>query len=643
MMLLALAATTWTATAKVRLPQLFQSGMVVQRNKPIPVWGTADARQQVTVRWQRRQYTTQAAADGSWRLDLPPAKAGGPYILEVSGEPADAIVLTDVLVGDVWLCSGQSNVDIPIERVYPQYPDEIDLFDLPKVRLFRVQNDVNLNVPQRDIKPTPTAWLPLNKQNAWEFSALGTFLGQCMFQQYGVPQGIIVNSWGGTPIEAWISADSLQHDYPLSVMKTRLYQDTAMVAAQQKANQQADRRWRQLLDAADPGVSQQFTAPDFDDSQWTVVNQHDWQWPHVGSVWLRQHVHVDKAHAALPARLWLGTLFDADFTYVNGREVGRTYYQYPPRRYDLPAGLLHEGDNVITIRFINKFGAAHFIPEKPYMISFGDDREHLNPLPADVITLSPQWLKHDGAFMPACPSGDVSLQNMATTLYNAILHPLAPYALAGVVWYQGESNTGQPGQYGDLLQKLMACWRTLWQQPALPFCIVQLANFMQPTDKPQQSNWAALREAQRTVTVRDPYTELACLIDLGETVDIHPLRKREAAQRVALCFDRLVFGRKVTLSPQPVTTRSAADGQHLVVTFDQPLRPGAVTGFEVAGQDGRFVNAQAEANGTEVRVTVPVASPRAVRYAWKDNPLDANLRGKNDLPAVPFETTVTNQ
>ena len=642
------------AQAKVQLPQLFQSGMVLQRGKAIPVWGKADPQEKVIICWNKQQFATVADGEGRWRIDLPKMKAGGPYTMLVND-----VALTDVLVGDVWLCSGQSNIDVTIERVYPQYTDEIDAFDNSSVRLFRVQNETNPRGVQDDIRPTATNWKPLTKQNAWLFSAIGSFLGLRMQAKTGVPQGIIVNSWGGTPIEAWICADSLQAGYAMQVERTRLYQNDALVKAQQEANQQADQRWRQLLDERDPGVAGRYTALDCDDSSWPTVSQWDNHWAKsggrgiVGSIWLRQYVHIDKSHAGQPARLLLGTLFDADFTYVNGREVGRTYYQYPPRRYDIPAGVLREGDNVITIRFINKYGTVHFIKEKPYLLAFGDDRYSQNPLPKDVIKLSDNWLHHAGADMPACPSGDVSLQNMATTLYNAVLYPLAPYALSGVVWYQGESNTGNPAPYGDLLRKLMGNWRTLWHDTKLPFTIVQLANYMEPSEQPQNSGWARLREAQRTVARDDDHAALACLIDLGETVDIHPLRKKEAAERIGLCFDRLVFGAKAPLSPEPLSASySPADGM-LTVTFDQPLRAGSVIGFEVAGADGRFVNIgsphasapadgtsgndEAVAKGTKVTMKSPISSPVKVRYAWKDNPLSANLYGQNGLPAVPFE------
>lgn len=645
-----LAFLTTEVSAKVKLPQFFQSGMVIQRGKPVPVWGKADAGEKVSVRINKFKTVIIADSNGNFRVDLPAMKAGGPYTLMVGD-----VVLTNVLVGDVWLCSGQSNVDVTIERVYPQYTKEIDQMANDQVRLFRIQNETNTHGVQDDIRPTSINWKSLTKENAWQFSALGSFLGKRMQEQHGVPQGIIVNSWGGTPIEAWISADTLRKDYPLQVGKTLLFQKDEYVQAQTKANQLADQRWYEVLNESDPGMQQHFTALDYDDSSWKTVHQYSMEWAKkdgrgiIGSIWLRQHVHVDKEHAGKPARLLLGTLFDADFTYLNGKEIGRTYYQYPPRRYDIPAGLLREGDNVITIRFINKYGIAHFIPEKPYMIAFGDDRYSQNPMPKDVIPLSENWLHHAGVSMPSCPSGDVSLQNLPSTLYNAVVYPLAPYAIRGVVWYQGESNTGNPAPYADLLRKMMNNWRTLWKDPKLPFCIVQLANYdgRQQTGMPQpmteqpmpvNSNWARLREAQRQVAKEDPYAALAVAIDLGETVDIHPLRKKEVAERVGLCFDHLALHKNVKLSPQPIHAQMV-DGK-VVVTFDQPLREGEQATFEIAGADHKFINVKAIAKDNQVSLESPVSAPEKVRYAWKDNPVHAHLVSEKGLPSPPFELSV---
>jgi sialate O-acetylesterase len=531
---LALVAVASTE-AKVQLPRLFQSGMVLQRNKPIPVWGKADPQEKVILRWNKRQYATVADSEGRWRIDLPKMKAGGPYTMMVGD-----IVLTDVLVGDVWLCSGQSNIDVTIERVYPQYVDEIEHFNNEKIRLFRVQNETNTHGAQDDIRPTAINWKPLTKQNAWLFSALGSFLGIRMFEKTHVPQGIIVNSWGGTPIEAWISADSLMADYPMQITKLAFYQNDNYVRAQMQANNEANKRWDELLNKQD--ATQTYILPSCQDSDWATINQNDWNWRGIGSVWLRQHIHIDKEHAGKPARLLLGTLFDQDITYLNGKEIGHTYYQYPPRRYDIPEGLLQEGDNVIAVRFINKYGAVHFIKDKPYLLAFGDDRFSQNPMPKDIIPLSDTWKFHLGVNMPSCPSADVSLQNLATTLYNAVLYPLAPYALSGVVWYQGESNTGNPGPYADLLRKLMGCWRARWNEPTLPFCIVQLAKYMYHSD-PGRANWLKLRDQQRIAAEGDPYAEAADIFNLGEENDIHPLRKKEAAEIVGQSLDKLVFGK----------------------------------------------------------------------------------------------------
>ena len=650
--LAALLSVSFTE-AKVSLPQLFQSGMVLQRGKTIPIWGTADAGEVVTVIFNKKQYTIVADEQGRWRVDLPKMKAGGPYILKVIGEGQEVREITDVLIGDVWLLSGQSNIDVTIERVYPQYTQEIDTYQNPQIRLFRVQNTTSTHGVKDDILPTSINWKPVTKQNAWLFSAVGYFLGKRMFEKTGVPQGIIVNSWGGTPIEAWISADSLQRDYPMLVKRTAIYQNDEYVKAQTKANAEANKQWEALLNEGEERGKRKeegdylYASQVFDDADWQTINQNGWTWRGTGTVWLRQHININKEHARKAARLLLGTLFDQDVTYLNGQEIGHTYYQYPPRRYDIPEGLLKEGDNVIAVRFINKYGAVHFIPEKPYMLCFGDDRLSQNPMPKDVIPLADTWKMHVGVEMPSCPSGDVSLQNLPTTLYNAVLHPLAPYALNGVVWYQGESNTGNPAPYGDYLKKLMGCWRDRWQDQQMPFVIVQLANYdgrqqtgmprpITPQTEPVNSGWAQLREAQRTAAKADPYAELAVINDLGETVDIHPLRKKEVAGRIGLCFDRLVFNdKKVSLSPDVIEAK--VTGNHIQLVLDQPIQEGDLYTFEVADKNDKFHNVVAVGKGCVITLVNPAFTPTAVRYAWKDDPKEANVRSLSGLPMSSFE------
>ena len=589
------------AKAKITMPQLFQSGMVMQRGKAIPVWGKADAGETVTIRFNKKEYTTNADSDGRWRVDLPKMKAGGPYQMSIN-----ELTFDNIMIGDVWLLSGQSNIDVHIERVYPQYTNEIDNYENTNIRLFRVQNETSTHGVKDDIRPTSINWKPLNKQNAWPFSAVGYFLGKKMFEKNKVAQGIIVNSWGGTPIEAWISEDSLKADYPMLIKRTQMYQNDNYVRAQMQANGAASQQWDAILNQNDP----RYADATCDDSQWTSINQNNWMWRGTGSVWLRQHITIDKEHAGKPARLLLGTLFDQDITYLNGKEIGHTYYQYPPRRYDIPEGLLREGDNVIAVRFINKYGAAHFIPEKPYMLCFGDDRLSQNPMPKDVIPLGAQWKMHVGTEMPQCPSGDVSLQNLPTTLYNAVLYPLAPYAINGIVWYQGESNTGNPAPYADYLKKLIGCWRDRWQDQQMPFVIVQLANYdgrqqtayprpITPQPEPVNSGWAQLREAQRTVAKADARAELAVINDLGETVDIHPLRKKEVAERIALCFDKLIYNNKVKLSPKVVSAQ--VSDAAIQLTLDQPIQEGDLYTFEVCNNgNNTYQNVPAVGKGNVI-------------------------------------------
>ena len=632
------------ADAKVTMPKLFQSGMVVQRGKLIPVWGHADAGETVTVRFNKKVYQTTADADGRWRVDLPKMKAGGPYQLTVNDQTID-----NILVGDVWLLSGQSNIDVTIERVYPQYTQEIDKYENSQIRLFRVQNETSTHGVKEDIRHTNINWKPVNKQNAWLFSAAGYFLGKRMFQTNKVPQGIIVNSWGGTPIEAWISEDSLKADYPMLIKKLQMYQNDNYVRAQMQANGAANQQWESILNQTDPGYADVAV----DETSWQQIDQNNWTWRGTGSVWLRQHITIDKQHAGKPARLLLGTLFDRDVTYLNGKQIGQTGYQYPPRRYDIPEGMLKEGDNVIAIRFINKFGAVHFIPEKPYMLCFGDDRLSQNPMPKDVQPLSQLWKMKVGAEMPQCPSSDVSLQNLPTTLYNAVLYPLAPYAINGVVWYQGESNTGNPAPYADHLKKLMGSWRDRWNDQQMPFVIVQLANYdgrqqtgfprpITPQTEPVNSGWAQLREAQRVVAKADAKAELAVINDLGETVDIHPLRKKEVAERIGLCFDKLLYNNKVKLAPEVVSTQ--VSDAAIQLTLDQPIQEGDLYTFEVCNNgNNTYQNVPAVGRGNVITILCPStsqASTLKVRYAWKDDPKQANVRSLSGLPMSSFEITI---
>ena len=660
--MLAFLVSAAMGSAAVRLPQIFQSGMVLQRGTPIPVWGQAAPGEVVTVTLNKKTCTATADANGHWRVDLPAMKAGGPYTLSV--ECGEKTELKDVWLGDVWLCTGQSNMETTLERVSPQYPDELDDSN-PMVRLFHVQYQTDTRQPCSDLKPT--SWQPLNRENAWRFSSIGYFLGKQLQKEKGVAQGIIESAWGGTPIEAWIAADTIARHFPLYYKQMQLYQNDDFVAAQQRAAGLAEQQWQRILNQNDPGLVEGkgnsekgkgkgeplWTALDFDDSAWPEVSQYALNGPQsplrgrrewIGSLWLRQHINIDAQHAGKAARLLLGTLYDCDITYINGVQVGNTGYQYPPRRYQVPEGLLREGDNVITVRFINKNGMPHFIKEKPYRLVFAND---------DILPIGEQWKIQQGVEMPRSIGSGISLQNQPSTLFNGMISPLAPFAVAGVVWYQGESNTGwnQAGEYAQMLRLLMANWREAFQRPQMPFVIVQLANYMAPVMEPQNTGWSQVREAQRVVAKEDARAELALTIDLGETVDIHPLRKKEVAQRIALDFERLVYGnKKVVLAPEVL--KAEVSGGEVILTLDQEMQAGSLKYFELADAQGKFHNAEARAEGQRIVVAVPAGisgasgisgTVTAVRYAWKDNPLGVNAYSKGDLPLSPFEIRLSER
>lgn len=632
--LLSLFLIGQVAQASLRLPRLISDGMVLQRGQEVPVWGWADPGQTISICLQPEggkakkkpvSYTATADASGKWELRLPAMRPMGPLSLLIKCGEENAIV-HDVWIGDVWLCSGQSNIDTNIERVYPQYPDEINRDSTQRVRLFKVENEAVLEAPRIDVRSS--GWKYLSRQNAWKFSALGYFLGKRMEAETGVVQGIIQCSWGGTPIESWLPRSIVSQFDERKAAEAQLYSDGRLRQAVNEANQWASMRWNEMLNETDPGVKGNWTATDYDDSQWERAHQYKLPvtLPYHGSYWMRQHIHIDATHAGEEAMLLLGTLVDADFSYVNGQLIGHTGYQYPPRRYTIPKGVLREGDNVITVRFVNHGAPPQFIQDKPYLIRWTDN---------STQTLSTEWLIHKGASMPDQPSMPAGFQNMAAAAYNGMLLPLAPYALAGMVWYQGESNTGRAKVYEDQLKSLMQNWRQQFGLPELPFVIVQLANYMAPSATPQETGWAQLRESQRRAALSDSRAELAVAIDLGEANDIHPLRKRELAERVALAFDKLVFRKKTLLSPQPLTAKTVTDST-IVVTFDQPVT--ATQGFEVADDKGLFRNVKCEAKGLQVTI---YGQGTRIRYAWKNNPIEADCRAKgNQLPATPFEIEI---
>ena len=506
--------------AKISLPYLINHGMVLQREKPTVLWGTADAGENVTVKFLDKVYQTTADSNGEWEITLPAQQAGGPYDMQIND-----ITLQHILIGDVFLCSGQSNMELTVSRVMDKFADEINAYENPNIHYLKVPYCYDFNSPQTNIGKTD--WQPLDKAHVMGYSALCYFFAKQLYEKTGVPVGIINASWGGTPIEAWISEKGLK-DFPGYVHQKALYESKDLVSQIQKAEQARSRAWQTELYKTDKGTHAQtpWYVAEYDDSGWQIIDMFSRQWatngwrPINGVHWFRQNVEIPASWNGKEAILQLGCIVDADSVYVNGKFVGSTGYQYPPRIYKIPAGLLKTGKNQLTIRLVSNGGFASFVKEKPYKLICGTEE----------INLSTQWKHQVGTEMPQAPSS-TAFQNMPIGLYNGMIAPLKQYVFQGAVWYQGESNAGRWNEYASLLKALMKDWRETFQMPEIPFYIMELADFMAPED-PGRRGWAALQAQQAKAAEEDNHAVLIPNKDTGEWNDIHPLDKKTGGKRL---------------------------------------------------------------------------------------------------------------
>lgn len=533
--LLCLCATSMV-DAKVKLPALISDGMVLQREQPIKVWGTADAGESVQVKFLKNAtptgvkggklkvaYTVTADANGRWTLTLPAMKPGGPYILQVND-----IELKDILVGDVWLCSGQSNMELPVSRVTDMFRDEIAAYENTNIRQLKVPNIFNFHAPQADL-PDYVAWKPLTQENVMNFSALGYFFAKAMYEKNSILVGLINSSWGGTPVEAWISEEGLK-EFPKYINDKRQYEDDAYLKSIKQTEGLSFYRWNTSLYQGDAGLHEAtpWYAANYNDKDWKTVDLFSTDWgtnglnPINGSHWFRKEVEVPQDWNGKEATLRLGCIVDADSVYVNGTFVGTISYQYPPRIYTIPAGVLKAGKNTVTIRLISNNSYPHFVKEKPYKIICGNEE----------VSLQGEWKYRLGAPMPPAP-GMMFFCYEPVCLYNAMIAPLQNYGIRGVLWYQGESNVDRRNEYAALLTALIADWRNTFGNPELPFYIVELADFLSRDDVSGRQAWAEMRKEQAKVAETNRNTRLIRNSDLGEWNDIHPLDKKTLGQRAA--------------------------------------------------------------------------------------------------------------
>lgn len=613
--------------AKITLPALVSDGMVLQRNQKLNVWGKADAGEKVEVKFLNKNYKTIADPTGNWKITLPEQKAGGPYTMTIN-----EITLKDILIGDVWLASGQSNMELPMRRLIPLYADEIKNANNQNIRFFTVPQKYNFKSPQTELDGGK--WEATNPQTILNFSGVAYFFAKELSQKNKVAIGIIHASLGGSPIQAWMDENSLKK-YPEYLDEAKKWQNDELIKSTESTEQAMSKAWYTELNQSDIGLNQHWENFDLNDSDWKTMqipgSWEDKEGSFEGSVWFRKEINLTKNQAGKAAFLNLGRIKDADVTYINGTKVGNVTYEYPPRWYDIPAGVLKEGKNIIAVRITNGSGKGQFIADKPYYLEIGGNK----------IDLKTEWKYKIGAKMEKMAPGQTFIRWKPTGLYNAMINPLINYNIKGAIWYQGESNTGKPKEYGDLLTTMILDWRNKWNQKDMPFFTVQLANFMEPKTQPVESNWAELRDQQCQVSLSVPNTGLAVIIDLGEWNDIHPLNKKSVGDRLALQALK-VADKKNIIADGPMYQSMKVEGNKIILFFkngtDDFAPVSELKGFAIKGQDGKYEWAKAKIEGNRVIVwNDTVSSPVSVRYDWADNP-DGNLKNKAGLPASPFTT-----
>lgn len=615
--------------AAVRLPSLVSDGMILQRDMPANLWGWASPSEKVVVTLQNSQYSTTANADGQWSITLPKHKAGGPFTIQIN-----EITVKDVLFGDIYLCSGQSNMELPIKRVIRAFRSELTNASNPNIREFKVPLVYNFQGPQQQCGGQ---WKSVTPDNILDFSAVGYFFASSLYSHTKVPVGIINSSVGGSPAEAWINEEALK-PYAYLLEDLNKCKDQSYIEKCQKNDQQTYMQWQLLTNANDMGLREtpQWSAADVDASNWEVVqlpgrlNKPTEQWVN-GSYWLRKSVVIPQELATKTCDIELGCIIDCDSVYINGKFVGTTGYMYPPRIYRVPEGLLHAGENQIAIRLMSYGGRGGFVLDKPYEIRAADGSLR--------VDLKGDWHIRRGA--TTFPRASTTFfQYKPTGLYNGMIAPLHNLSLRGVIWYQGESNVGRATEYEGLVKALISTWRQQLNAPALPFILVQLPNFQERKEQPTESAWAELRAAQANVAAT-PNAAIITTYDIGEWNDIHPLNKKEVGKRLSDVALRTIYGdTKAPLLPPTVNSAKMVDGKvHL--TFDNVQRGwGANTsiqGFAIKDTTGKWLWAKASIEGTEVVVWVEgVDHPTEVSYAWSDNPATANLRTKEGILTIPF-------
>lgn len=625
--------------AQITLPKVFGDSMVLQRGINIPVWGNAAPGAVIVAKLGNVQATANADRQGKWQVKFPIFKAGGPYMLEVAerGKPGAAIKLKGILIGDVWLASGQSNMEWQVQQA-KDADKEIQNAHFPQIRFLVVEHSKQVK-PQTDI--AAGKWTVCDGENVKPFSAVAYYFARKIHHDQKVPVGIIQSTWGGTPIEAWTSREMLLTS-PITREKT-LSNDTLAPDREDFVQDSLNLiRFWEIVYNPQNNADKIVPAAAYDDAGWKTIEmpaaiKDSGAGFYEGMVWLRKKITLPESFAAKDVTINLGHPEMNYSLYFNGREICKNVWNAnPTHSYTIPAGLVRSGENTIAVRIAMLWGGGGLNPADEIYITDG----------SASISLSGKWVYKKDLETPLPKM--LNYQYYPTVLFNTMINPVIPYGIKGFIWYQGESNAGAAYDYRKLFPMLIADWRKRWQQGHLPFLFVQLANYMKTKPLPSESEWAELREAQ-ALTLSQPNTGMACTIDIGEASDIHPKNKQEVGRRLALVADKMVY-KQECIASGPTYKGYRKDGNRLRINFGNTgaglstKDGGEVAGFAIAGKDKQFYWAKAiivrgaGGKGNEVIVySDKVAEPAAVRYAWADNPA-CNLVNSAGLPAVPFRT-----
>lgn len=624
------------------LPQ-YASDMVLQRDKPNILQGYSDKPEIISIYIDGVKLQSTAIEEGIWSITLPAYPAGGPHILGIRTS-SQWLELNNVLFGDVWLASGQSNMEYTLGAAGSGYEAEIDSADFDQIRQFRVDRNAAYNGPLAAI--ASGHWAIAKGKDLQEFSAVGYFFAKQVYSQTGIPIAIINNAYAGARIQAWMRETSLA-PYPNEVRLLNRNKDPNTIELLRQVDETRYQQWQESLTSEDMGLQQNWFTEHFDDSHWPQLSvpgfwSSQGQDAFSGSMWFRRTFWVTEEQVNKSADLILGRIVDQDEVYINGKKVGSTLSQYPQRVYTVNSGLLKTGLNQITVRVVSHHvdEQAGFVPSKPYHLKFDDS----------LIPLSGLWRYQVGHRMNmSMPNPTFKTNEQPSALYNAMLAPLANLQLKGVIWYQGESNAEEPTVYQNLLPTLISQWRTLFSQSRLPFLYVQLANYLGAQQNASSAGWADIRAVQASGLALDN-TAMVTAIDLGEWNDIHPKNKAAVGQRLAFSALKEVY-KKTGFSYQGPVLICAERVSEFEIKVHSKFYPLAlsgpdnkVQGFAVSENNTDYHWVEGELKPTSIILKVKDANEvNTISYAWQSNPTRANLTNENRLPAYPAKLTVENQ